>query len=64
MNALVGGVRLHQSHSLHDLHAALDASEYCVLAVKEGCRRECDEKLRSVGVGTAVRHAEDLQAAK
>jgi hypothetical protein len=64
VNALVGGVRLHQSHSLHDLHTALDTSEYCVLAIKESRGRECDEKLRAVGVGPAVGHREDLRVAE
>jgi hypothetical protein len=44
-NALVGGISLNQTHSLDDLHARLDTTEYRVFLVEERCGRQRDEEL-------------------
>ena len=55
-------VGLDQTHALHNLHAALDSSEYSVFPIKPRCRRQGDEELATICVWTAVRHAENACA--
>ena len=40
--------------SLHDLHAATDATEYRVFVVEPLGRAQCDEELAAIGVGSTV----------
>ena len=52
-------VCLDQPQLLHDLHPALDPSEYGMLAVQPRSRRQRDEELRAIGVRPGIGHAEN-----
>ena len=51
-------VRPHQAHPLHNSHSAFDAAKDCMLPIQPGRRRERNEELAPVRVGTTIGHAE------
>lgn len=50
---------LDQSHALDHPHATLDPAENRVLPVQPRCWRKGDEELTTIGVRSAVRHAQN-----
>ena len=58
----VFGPSLDQAHSLYNSQSTFDPTKYCVLPIQPRCWRKCDEKLASICIRTAVRHAQDSSA--
>lgn len=55
-------VCLDQPHSLNHPHPTLDPAEDRVFSVKPRCWRQGDEELATIGIRTAIRHAQNARA--